>query len=307
MQFLQEISWKGEIPLRRNQLLVEALKLAAEKQKNLEPSLTVNQLLEIRELFSQSPVPIFLYQLMFRMAGDGRGKHLLNVYADHPVVLHFKEQAGFRAGCFEIPDPQTAFHFFLFHHLFHLKNSQCQPGNLQNPAFAADGELETFDVVISAPPFGPLYSDDFLQDDPYGRFTGADLSAKDGTAAYMLHAFAHLNEMGKAVLLLNGSPLFQTGKRGSARMVLLEQDAIEGVIALPAGLLRGSSIAVYLLILNKNKPEEFTNKVIFLDAGNLYETKQRTKFLSERLIREIQDLYTGKNHRNSGKSCPSSK
>lgn len=303
-EFLQSLSWNYHWPFAED-LFIEGLKLASEKQIKMEKPITIEQFFQLKEQiyeehftvnYPQGIVPEFIYELLFQLVQDESQKDILNVYADNNFVLHVKEKAAnVRKGYFEIPNHKTAFNFYLLNYLYDLKQNDFHIGDpLLEPGFTDRDSLQPFDAVISAPPFDPIYHEDFIKEDKFHRFEHLQLSKRDSTSAFILHVVQHLNKNGKAAMLLHGSPLFQTGKRGSVRKFLLEHDFVEGIIALPSGLLRGTSIATYVLVINKNKPAELKQKIIFLDAGELYEKKQKNKFLSESNIREIVNAFCEK-------------
>lgn len=302
-EFLTTISWDYNLPFSED-LFIEGLKLASEKQMKMEKQMTIHQFYEMKEKiydenfainYPYGIVPNFIYSFLIQLVKDGSKKDILNVYAENNLVLHLKEnESNFINGYFEIPNHKMAFNFYLLNFLYELKHNEFRiSDSLLNPGFTNGDTLQQFDAVISAPPFDPIYNEDFIKEDTFGRFANLKLSKRDSASALMLHAVAHLNENGKAAMLLHGSPLFQTGRRGSARKFLLENDYVEGVIALSTGLLRGSSIPTYVLIMNKNKPNELKKKVVFFDARDCFEKKQKHKYLSETNVRELIDEYYG--------------
>ena len=87
--------------------------------------------------------------------------------------------------------------------------------------------------------------------------------------------FSSLNENGKAAIISGQGTLFRGSKEEKIRqrMILgdkkenLKGDIIEGIIALPKKLFYGTSIPGCVYILNKNKPKERKNKIIFIYAA----------------------------------------
>ena len=59
---------------------------------------------------------------------------------------------------------------------------------------------------------------------------------------------------------------------------MINEDIIEGVIALPEKLFFGTGIPACVLILNRNKPRARKNKIMFIYAAKEYlEGKNRNK------------------------------
>ena len=68
---------------------------------------------------------------------------------------------------------------------------------------------------------------------------------------------------------------------------MINEDTIEGVIALPEKLFFGTGIPACVLILNRNKPRARKNKIMFIYAAKEYlEGKNRNK-LREQDIAKI--------------------
>lgn len=126
------------------------------------------------------------------------------------------------------------------------------------------------------PPFGVEWKDEFpIVEEEHktkgfnGRF-GAGLPGKsDGALLFTQHMISKLNEDGRGAIIHNSSPLF-SGKAESGesniRKWLLEEDLLEGIIALPTQMFYNTGIATYIFIIAKNKEEKRKGKVQLLDA-----------------------------------------
>lgn len=126
------------------------------------------------------------------------------------------------------------------------------------------------------PPFGVEWKDEFtIVEEEHktkgfnGRF-GAGLPGKsDGALLFTQHMISKLNDDGRGAIIHNGSPLF-SGKAESGesniRKWLLEEDLLEGIIALPTQMFYNTGIATYIFIIAKNKEEKRKGKVQLLDA-----------------------------------------
>ncbi|MFC2109329.1 N-6 DNA methylase [Bacteroidota bacterium] len=122
------------------------------------------------------------------------------------------------------------------------------------------------DFVVMNPPFSlKNWSMDFSDSDP--RFQLGVPPKNNANLAWIQHAVYHLNNTGKAAVLLNNSSLFSSGKEGEIRKHLINADVIEAIITLPSQLLSYSSISSSLWILNKNKIHK--NEILFIDALDL--------------------------------------
>jgi type I restriction enzyme M protein len=140
---------------------------------------------------------------------------------------------------------------------------------------------EEFDLIVANPPYGVDWKDakkDVLSDQT-GRFKHYP-STSDGQWLFIQHAIAKLNDNGRALIVLNGSPLF-SGDAGSgeseARKWLLDNDYLEGLIQLPTNEFFNTGITTYIWILNKNKSSERKNKVLLLDASKMFVKLKKNK------------------------------
>lgn len=157
----------------------------------------------------------------------------------------------------------------------------------QNPAnikfgnsFTQDGlEKETFDYMLSNPPFGVEWkkAEKFIKDEYAnkgfaGRF-GAGLPAiSDGSLLFLQHMISKMkrNAGGSRIaIVFNGSPLF-SGGAGSGpseiRKWIIENDLLEAIIALPDQLFYNTGISTYIWIVTDRKSKERKGKVQLINA-----------------------------------------
>jgi type I restriction enzyme M protein len=89
--------------------------------------------------------------------------------------------------------------------------------------------------------------------------------------------------------------LFRGGKEKAIRARILEDDLIECVILLPKKLFYSNKGAPgVILILNKNKPKNRKNKILFINAQNEYEKHpiyKKLNILKEEHILKIVKAY----------------
>ena len=81
--------------------------------------------------------------------------------------------------------------------------------------------------------------------------------------------------------------LFRTGQEGDIRKGILEDDLIEAIVGLPAGLFYGTGIPAALLIINKSKSIERKDKVLFINAELDYQEGKNQKTLREEDIQKV--------------------
>jgi type I restriction enzyme M protein len=154
---------------------------------------------------------------------------------------------------------------------------------LSNPRLIEGGKLKTYDRVLANFPFSMNWDNRGAEKDPYNRFKFGVPPAKDkADFAFIQHMYSQLNEKGQAAIICSQGVLFRGNEESKIREGMISEDVIEGVIALPEKLFFGTGIPACVLILNKNKPKERKNKIIFVYAAKDYlEGKNRNKLRDE--------------------------
>ncbi|MET9019243.1 class I SAM-dependent DNA methyltransferase [Actinopolymorpha sp. NPDC004070] len=187
-----------------------------------------------------------------------------------------------------------------------------EPGGLSRGDVLVDDRYssETFHYLMAAPPFGVSWKRQQevvtreARDLAFaGRFGAGLPSLSDGSLLFVQHVVSHMRsaEQGgaRAAILLNASPLNRGGAgsgESEIRRWLLEQDILEGVIALPAQLWPNTAIPTYILVLSNRKPSRLRGKVIALDAGGQCATRRKfvgskRKYLTDQHISDIVQRY----------------
>lgn len=143
---------------------------------------------------------------------------------------------------------------------------------------------QTFDYVLSNPPFGTDWSDDQVsvkeQSTSAGtRFSHGLPATSDGQMLFLSHVATKLAPAGKngaggrGAVVSNGSPLFNGGPESgpdSIRAWLLTSNLVDSVIALPTNMFFGTGIATYVWILDTNKEERRQGKIQLIDGSDLW-------------------------------------
>lgn len=139
-----------------------------------------------------------------------------------------------------------------------------------------------FDVVIANPPYGIPWKgyEKEIRDDQTGQFPFLP-SVSDGQMLFLQHNAWHLHEdKGIVVEVNNGSSLF-SGDAGSGesniRKYLFDNNWVEAIIQMPSDEFFNTGIVTYLWILNKNKPTERKDKVILINAADLWQPLKKNK------------------------------
>lgn len=167
---------------------------------------------------------------------------------------------------------------------------------LVEPQFlTAAGTLKQFDIVVANFPYSiKEWPYEKFKNDRYGRHDGYDVPpAKNADYAFLLHIIKSLNENGRGGVVVPHGVLFRGGAEGRIRERIIKNDLIEAVIGLPSKLFYGTGIPAAILILNKNKPAEKKNKVMFIDAEADFEAGTKQNRLRKSEIEKISQTMLG--------------
>lgn len=123
------------------------------------------------------------------------------------------------------------------------------------------------DFILANPPFNyHPWNQERLVDDP--RWKYGLPPAGNANYAWIQHMIHHLAPNGKIGLVLaNGALSTQTSGEGEIRKKIIEDDKIEGIIAMPTQLFYSVTIPVTLWFITDNKKQK--GKTLFIDARNM--------------------------------------
>ena len=180
----------------------------------------------------------------------------------------------------------------LFLHNINYNKFNIQLGNtLTDPHF---GDDKPFDAIVSNPPYSVKWigSDDptLINDD---RFAPAGVLAPKSKAdfAFVLHALSYLSSRGRAAIVCFPGIFYRGGAEQKIRQYLIDHNFVETVIALAPNLFYGTTIAVNILVLAKNKPDTRTQ---FIDASSLFKKETNTNVLLDEHIDQIMAVFDSK-------------
>lgn len=140
---------------------------------------------------------------------------------------------------------------------------------------------KSFNVVVANPPYGvdwKGYEKD-IKNDTTERFVALP-SISDGQFLFTQHILHKLTDDGMSVVVHNGSTLF-SGDAGSGesniRKHFFDKDWVEAIVQMPTDEFFNTGIYTYLWIFNKNKPADRKNKVMLINASELYIPLKKSK------------------------------
>lgn len=181
-------------------------------------------------------------------------------------------------------------------------------------SFSDDGHArKTFDYMLANPPFGVEWKKvkdeveaEHKQLGDAGRFGAGLPRINDGSLLFLQHMISKMKPVdvdggggSRLAIVFNGSPLF-TGAAGSGeseiRRWILENDWLEGIVALPDQLFYNTGISTYFWILTNRKSPDHKGKVVLLDARDQWQKMRKSlgdkrKALGKEHIAEVVKLY----------------
>lgn len=147
------------------------------------------------------------------------------------------------------------------------------------------------DFIMANPPFNyQPWGYENLMDDARWKYGMPPKS--NANYAWIQHMIHHLAPGGKIGLVLaNGALSTQSGGEGEIRKRIIEDDLIEGIVALPSQLFYSVTIPATLWFISKDKKQK--GKTVFIDARQVGYMVDRThKDFSEDDINKIADTFT---------------
>lgn len=163
---------------------------------------------------------------------------------------------------------------------------------LRDPKLLAkDGRtLQTFDVVVSCPPFSVRnwgYED--ALHDPWRRYRRGVPPRASGDYAFISHMVETLKaDTGRMAVVVSLGVLFRSGAEQQIREKLLQEHLVDAVIALPPKMFPHTAIPTALLVLRKSKADDY---VLFIDASRGYQHGKIQNALREEDLARIEQTY----------------
>ena len=164
---------------------------------------------------------------------------------------------------------------------------------LEDPLILDNGQIRKFDRVLANPPFSQNYSRASLRfANRFWEFCPE--SGKKADLMFVQHMIASLKPNGHMATVMPHGVLFRGGKEKLIREKLIENDVIEAIISLPSGLFYGTGIPACVLVVNKSKPDEFRDKILFVNADREYAEGKAQNKLRPEDIEKIDFVFTHK-------------
>ncbi len=167
---------------------------------------------------------------------------------------------------------------------------------------------EKIRFLISNPPFGVSWKDEEKKVKEEadlgfdGRFGAGTPRVSDGSLLFLQNMISKMyddEEGSRLAIIFNGSPLF-TGDAGSGesniRKWIIENDLLEGIIALPTDMFYNTGIATYIWILTNKKEAKRKGKIQLVNATEFYQNMRKSlgnkrKEITDEQIQKIKEIY----------------
>lgn len=164
---------------------------------------------------------------------------------------------------------------------------------LEDPLILENGQIRRFDRVLANPPFSQNYSRANMKF--ANRFREwCPENGKKADLMFVQHMLASLKVDGHMATIMPHGVLFRGGKEKLIRELLINDDVIEGVISLPQGLFYGTGIPACVLICNKSKPDELSDKILFINADREFAEGKNQNKLRPEDIEKIDLVFSNK-------------
>ncbi|WP_336534595.1 N-6 DNA methylase, partial [Bacteroides acidifaciens] len=149
---------------------------------------------------------------------------------------------------------------------------------------------EKFRVQVANPPYSANWSADqkFMEDDRFNQY-GKLAPKSKADFAFVQHMVYHMDEDGRAVVLLPHGVLFRGGEEGTIRKNLIELNHIDAIIGLPANIFFGTGIPTIIMVLKQKRDN---TDVLIVDASKGFAKAGKNNILRACDIKRIVDVVT---------------
>lgn len=168
---------------------------------------------------------------------------------------------------------------------------------LNNPLLVENDRLMQFDVCVANPPFSlKKWGAENAEADQYNRFHRGIPPKDKGDFAFITHMIETAKpKTGRVAVIVPHGVLFRGGAEGKIRQAMLEENVIDAVIGLPAGLFQTTGIPVAILILDRSREmggvNEAKKDILFIEASKEFVPGKARNTLSPENANKIYDTY----------------
>ncbi len=174
---------------------------------------------------------------------------------------------------------------------------------LNNPLLVEHDKLMLFDICVANPPFSlKKWGAENAESDKYDRFHRGIPPKNKGDFAFITHMIETVKpKSGRVAVIVPHGVLFRGGAEGKIRQQLLQENIIEAVIGLPAGLFSTTGIPVAILIIDRAREvggaKENDKDILFIEASKEFVPGKAQNTLSQENADKIYDTYAERKER----------
>jgi len=172
----------------------------------------------------------------------------------------------------------------------HLENDD----TIANPLHVHLGALRKFDRVLANPPFSQNYSKQDMKFPNRFRYGSTPETGKKADLMFVQHMIASLNSRGVMATVMPHGVLFRGGQEKVIRQGIVDDNLIEAIISLPPALFYGTGIPACVLVINKDKPDDLRDKILFINADREFAEGKNQNRLRPEDIEKIDWVFTHK-------------
>jgi type I restriction enzyme M protein len=168
---------------------------------------------------------------------------------------------------------------------------------LNSPALVEGDRLKRFDVVVANPPFSlDKWGAEEAAHDRYNRFWRGVPPKSKGDWAFITHMVEVAREReGRVAVVVPHGVLFRGAAEKRIRQHMIEENLLDAVIGLPAGLFPTTGIPVAILVFDRAREKGGAradcNDVVFIDASKEFAPGKAQNTLTPEHIERILGAY----------------
>lgn len=179
-----------------------------------------------------------------------------------------------------------------------MDSANIEWGNtLAEPLILENDKLKQFDVVVANPPFSlDKWGAETAEADKHKRFWRGIPPKSKGDYAFISHMIESAKiHSGKVVVVAPHGVLFRGSSEGKIRQSLIDDNLLDAVIGLPAGMFSTTGIPVAILIFDRSREQggknAKRNDIVFIDASNEFDKSGKQNVLTDAHLQKIYDTY----------------
>ena len=169
----------------------------------------------------------------------------------------------------------------------HIENDD----TLENPVFVKDDYVQLFDRVIANPPFSQNYSQTGMKYKHRFHYGFTPETGKKADLMFVQHMVASLKPKGRMATVMPHGVLFRGGMEKVIREGIVKDGIVEAIIGLPPNLFYGTGIPACVLVINKDRPRELRDKVLFINADAEYGEGRAQNYIRPEDLEKITQVY----------------